>query len=556
MKMRQLRPTLSILMSAGVCFTAKAAVKDYNGATGGSVAFSSAANYIGGVAPINDLTTDIVRFNLTSYTGLYQPTNGSYSLNGLIFGDGTNITADTALTINGGTGVQLKLGSGGIVINAHAGSVSINKIQLAADQTWINNSTNMFTVGSGTGNTIANAANITPVTLTFAGSGANILTKPVTDGGAVGTTAIKIAAGTTTLSAANTFTGGTVVEAGTLIGNANGCFGNGSVTVGAAGSAVIGTLTFNGAYMNDAAKLILRTNSILNLNFTGTDTIGGVSLDGGDTWLANGTYNAASFTAAGGAGTYLGAGSLNVYDPASDLHSGLVFQMMGSLDVYVCAGQSNMAGTTNSAFKSLLPVELQAAQTNVFEFDGTNWVVLIAPDTEFGPEISFAYEMQKTLKKPIGIVKYAKGGTGLALTWNPLPPPGAIEYQKLINKVNAARKARSINIKGMIWMQGEKDSGQTTYAVAYAQNLSNLIQTVRADFNAPAMPFVAGRVNPQPPPYPYSAPVRAAQENCTSTPYAWVNCDDLPKISDNVHYNTDGLVELGKRFAQSMQNLQ
>ena len=218
------------------------------------------------------------------------------------------------------------------------------------------------------------------------------------------------------------------------------------------------------------------------------------------------------------------------------------------LDVYICAGQSNMVGAGQ---KEELPAELQAAQTNVFVFDGAKWIVM-EPSKRVGPEVSFAYTLQRALNKPIGIIKHAKGGTNLAKDWNPADPKSL--YSQLKQKVDAAGKAREIRIAGMIWMQGENDSRFEEMAKVYSQNLANLIQTARKDFNSPETPFAAGRVNP-PPAYKFADLVRTAQEKCTVERYSCINCDELTMQEGNLHYDTAGLVEMGKRFAQSIQNL-
>lgn len=113
------------------------------------------------------------------------------------------------------------------------------------------------------------------------------------------------------LSNANTYAGGTIVSTGTLTAAASGALGAGDITV-AGGAKLTLTNSMSSDFINDAAKLTLGTNSTLNLIFTGADNIGGLSLDSGATWLAGGTYTAAALTAAGGRGTYTGAGSLTV----------------------------------------------------------------------------------------------------------------------------------------------------------------------------------------------------------------------------------------------------
>jgi autotransporter-associated beta strand protein len=119
------------------------------------------------------------------------------------------------------------------------------------------------------------------------------------------------ASGTFTLSGSNTYSGTTTVTAGTLIGAADHVFGGtGNITV-AAGAALTLQGGLSNDYINDSARLILNSTSVLNLNFTGTDTIQVLSLDGGATKLPNGTYTAAQL-AARGTGTYTGSGSLKV----------------------------------------------------------------------------------------------------------------------------------------------------------------------------------------------------------------------------------------------------
>jgi hypothetical protein len=49
--------------------------------------------------------------------------------------------------------------------------------------------------------------------------------------------------------------------------------------------------------------------------------------------------------------------------------------------------------------------------------------------------------------------------------------------------------------------------------------------------------------------------VREAQETLKRSGYAWIDCDDLDKHSDNLHYNTKGQIELGRRFAAAMVKL-
>ncbi len=88
------------------------------------------------------------------------------------------------------------------------------------------------------------------------------------------------------LSGMNTYSGRTTVASGTLSLKAN-------QTVG------------------DDSELTLVSSAALELDFAGTETVKTLSLDGGISWVAPGTYTAAQLSALG-SGTYSGNGTLTV----------------------------------------------------------------------------------------------------------------------------------------------------------------------------------------------------------------------------------------------------
>ena len=200
------------LNATEIAVEANGAICDFNGSQVTEAAFSTVADWDGGVFPVNNLIEHIARFNKTSYAN--QPVDLNYSLNGLIFGDGATATADTTITILGAGGQQLKLGNSGIVMNANAGNATINKIQLGGDQTWINQSTSILSVG-----TLGNTTDDTPFTLTLAGAGPINITGVISDNLSAGTTILTVAGATVALNGNNTHTGPTEVRAGTLLVN-------------------------------------------------------------------------------------------------------------------------------------------------------------------------------------------------------------------------------------------------------------------------------------------------------------------------------------------------
>lgn len=229
------------------------------------------------------------------------------------------------------------------------------------------------------------------------------------------------------------------------------------------------------------------------------------------------------------------------------------------LPVFLCAGQSNMAGMRTDVAELSDP-QLRLAQEN-FAFSQGEWHRLMPGSAQnpgakwFGPEISFAVAMQQMLGHPVGIIKFSVGGSSLAVRWNPQNTDRNSFYYKLKELVAEARKQKDFEVVGVLWMQGEADSLQEESAEAYERNFSTLIQAFRADYGDPHLPFVAGRVNPPVEAYPFAGQIRTVIERFQGANYSWVDCDDLPKKDDHLHFTTRGYEELGGRMAKAMNQL-
>jgi hypothetical protein len=244
---------------------------------------------------------------------------------------------------------------------------------------------------------------------------------------------------------------------------------------------------------------------------------------------------------------------------------------MKTIHLYLLGGQSNMDGR---ALSKELPKNLQQPNANISIYINDSWHDLqpgLNHDRNndwFGPEITFGPEMVEATRQNIVLVKYAIGSTTLGNEWH---APDTQEqgagscYTSFIKAVEEAIASlslgRKVEIKGMIWMQGETDAwhADPAWANAYKQNLTDFIHSIRHKFKEPNLPIVIGRISPS---WTWSGGghgeiVRQAQLEVSRTmlKVAMIDTDDLSLDADEAHYNASGQIELGKRFAKAMISL-
>ena len=110
---------------------------------------------------------------------------------------------------------------------------------------------------------------------------------------------VKSGSGVLTLAGTNTYTGGTIISNGTLIAANDASLGLGNVSVMDGATLTLGMgLALTSSYISSSNDLILNGTPMVNLNYTGTDAIGGLSFDGGATFQAPGTWGSMTSGAA------------------------------------------------------------------------------------------------------------------------------------------------------------------------------------------------------------------------------------------------------------------
>jgi autotransporter-associated beta strand protein len=484
-------------------------------------------------------------------------------------------------------------------------------------------------------------------------------------------------AGALTLTASNTYSGGTTNTAGTLVLGASGSItkspvislaggttldvsavsnfsltsgqtltGSGSVvgslTSGSGatispGDGNSGTLTINGdvtlgncsmgLYLN-TPNVAGGTNSLLvvngNLNLNPAITLNLV--------FPNGTPIAGSYTLCQCTGNLTGATnyfitSLGTNSVSFTLNTAasprtITMTVSGSnappatnsgqiIKVYLQAGQSNADGR---AVTNGLPFNLLQPQNSVpFYYyltggaangNGTLGTLTslrpgcsaIGGGTTFGPELTFGNTLANyyavsngvpTNTVMVALIKYAHGGTSLVSDWAATGAvstngdgPDYLIFQQVVSagltRLAATYPAASIELDGMIWVQGETDIDDgIASSTAYGTNLIRFINDVRLKYstNQPYgmnLPFFFSRISAQQT-Y-YSLPTDASYSNYlllrAGQNYAAATMSNsnvfildidgsqfttlTPYASPGLHFDTGGQQALGTAFAQAV----
>lgn len=230
------------------------------------------------------------------------------------------------------------------------------------------------------------------------------------------------------------------------------------------------------------------------------------------------------------------------------------------LHLYLLIGQSNMAG------RGVIDSENSVSKLRILKFSSRNaWASGVEPlHTDkpamagVGLGMSFARAMADADPTiTVGLIPCAVGGTPLQ-RWQ----KGGDLYAQALARAKLAMKDGTL--KGILWHQGEGDSGAEETARSYSSRLSQMIADLRADLGAGEVPFVAGKLGE------FLAPVSkegkpsfwpVVNEQLTTLPRtvpyaAVVESTDLKPKGDQVHFDTPSLREFGRRYAKAMMSLQ
>ena len=279
------------------------------------------------------------------------------------------------------------------------------------------------------------------------------------------------------------------------------------------------------------------------------------------------------------------------------------------LKVYLQGGQSNSDGR---ALTNGLPVNLFNPQNDVPLYyyltggaangDGTlGTLATLRPGISalgggktFGPELTFGRTLAdyyaltngvSTNTVMVTIIKYAHGGTSLVAAWvaggnrsTNGDGPDYVVFQKVVSaglaRLAAAFPAASIELDGMIWVQGESDiDAGSSASAAYGTNLVRFINDVRLTYatNRPYgtnLPFFLSRISanqtvyslPSDASYSNYLLLRAGQQLAAANlPNVFMIDADPPQFSTatpwsspGLHFDTQGQQSMGAAFGRAV----
>ena len=237
------------------------------------------------------------------------------------------------------------------------------------------------------------------------------------------------------------------------------------------------------------------------------------------------------------------------------------------LRVFLLGGQSNADGRANPSGLPTSPVNLQQPQDDVDFYEGSTLTTL-RPFSQFGPEITLGRRLADSIgdgTTRVAIIKYATGGTSLAVDWAPGGDgtttgdgPQYVSFQGVMSNGLAALAAAYpnavITIEGMLWVQGERDA-KGGFENQYEANLTAFIADVRATYGADLL-FIVSRLSSGQTNIPAGplAIVRAAQTAVAAADprAALVDTDGFGLLGDNLHFDAVGQQQIGNASAGAL----
>ncbi|WP_124981222.1 sialate O-acetylesterase [Nonlabens xiamenensis] len=220
------------------------------------------------------------------------------------------------------------------------------------------------------------------------------------------------------------------------------------------------------------------------------------------------------------------------------------------LDLFLCIGQSNMAGRDdmNAALGDFIPVDNAYLLANdgfidaVNPFNGyTNIGSTSFNGQGVSPSFSFSKEVASSINNKIGLVVNARGGSSIN-SWN--DKTDDLYAQTIVRALEAQKWG---TYKAILWHQGESNSG-TLGVEQYPERLQSLVANLREDLGDPNLLFVAGQIGQFKSSHAnFNAMITTVPTFIDNT--ACVLSDGLTDNGDGLHFSRESYLTLGQRYA-------
>lgn len=196
----------------------------------------------------------------------------------------------------------------------------------------------------------------------------------------------------------------------------------------------------------------------------------------------------------------------------------------------IFAGQSNMSGMGQRDEALAAPIP------NVVVWAGDHWETY-QPGRCFGPDLAFAQSWNRDRAESVGIVKYAVAGTSME-RWT----------GDLFDNLVSAYEQAGVPAAAVIWAQGESDALDADLSAMYETRMHRFLVGLRNEVGQ--VPFVFAQTRF--PSAPYIDRIRQAQARLIGWErVCMTGTDDLTTWPDDLHFDTEGQLELGRRLYES-----
>lgn len=222
--------------------------------------------------------------------------------------------------------------------------------------------------------------------------------------------------------------------------------------------------------------------------------------------------------------------------------------------LFLLIGQSNMAG------RGKLTEVPELEDPRVFMFRDGKWLPAKEPLHRDKPEAGIGLGMSFALKvietggaTSVGLVPCAVGGSPLS-RWM----PDADLFKKTLSTARTAQKSGCLT--GILWHQGENDSGNFDDAASYGERFNKIVCSLRSELNAGAVPVIAGELGlflqHRTKCEFFGLVNRQLRELESVIPaYACATAENLQDNGDTLHFSAVSLREFGIRYAKRFEKI-